>query len=284
MRRVAVLILLFLATQVSAQISDEDNSEGRKTPPRKLAEIPPPRPQPRWLLDKPTAWMLPKGSFDVDFRTFPQGGLQSALSIGLARRFSIGVAYGGAGVFSESVPEWNPRIEFLIKYLLSEGNETFPALAVGYSSLGYGLFVKTDSVNGYYEDRYLVKSPGFYVVLSQSYDIYNGNVSFHGGLNYSMENKIDPDPDVFVGMSAGLGYDMEYTAEYDFAINDNKRAGIFGLGRGYLNMGLAWYITSELSLELDFRNLLLNRKEIVDGEKAVIDREIRLIYLQFFSN
>jgi hypothetical protein len=210
--------------------------------------------------------------------------MQASLNIGLARRLSVGLAYGGAGLLSESIPEWNPRPEILLRYLLVETDDRFPSLAVGYSSLGYGLFVKKNDSIGYYEDRYLVKSPGFYVVLSKNYPFYSGDASLHAGANYSLENQIDDNPNAFIGMDLGLGYDLIYMAEYDFAFNDNKRSGIFGLGRGYLNMALSWYITPELSLEIDFRNLLLNRKKGMGMGNAVIDREIRLVYLQYFTN
>lgn len=245
--------------------------------------VPLPRADLRWLIDVPTAGMLPRGAFDIDFRTFPAGGVQVSLGIGLANEFSVGIAFGGARILTDQSPEWNPKLEFKIRYRLVDETESFPALALGYSSLGYGLFEKKDSTIGYYEDRYLVKSPGFYISLSKNYNIYLTPVGWHGGISYSFENEIDTDPDFFIGMDISLSYDMVFMAEYDFAINDNKRAGNFGLGRGSLNLGLAWYITSEISLELDFRDLLLNRKSVT-GDKNVIDREVRLVYLQFFSD
>lgn len=245
--------------------------------------LPLPRADLRWLIDIPTAGMLPRGAFDIDLRTFPSGGVQVSLGIGLADEFSVGIAFGGARILTDKSPEWNPKLEFKIRYRLVEETESFPALALGYSSLGFGLFEKKDSTIGYYEDRYLVKSPGFYISLSKNYNIYLTPIGWHGGISYSFENEIDADPNFFMGVDVSLGYNMAFLAEYDFAINDNKRAGIFGLGRGYLNLGLSWYITSEISLELDFRDLLLNRKNVADS-KNVIDREVRLVYLQFFSD
>jgi hypothetical protein len=245
--------------------------------------VPPPRADLRWLVDIPTAGMLPRGAFDIDFRTFPASGVQVSLGIGLADDFSIGIGYGGARILSDVSPEWNPKMEFKIRFRLVEETEAFPALALGYSSIGYGLFEKEDSSIGYYEDRYLVKSPGFYLALSKNFNVYLTPVGWHGGISYSFENEIDADPNFFVGLDMSLSYDMAFLIDYDFAVNDNKRAGIFGLGRGYLNLGLSWYITSEISIELDFRDLLLNRKS-VSGSKNVIDREVRLVYMKFFSD
>lgn len=281
MRHLVFLLVVLCVTVASGQyeqgqydLEDEDLYPTRP--------IPPDRADLRWVIDVPTAGMLPRGAFDIDFRTFPEGGVQVALGIGLSDKFAVGIGYGGARILSADVPEWNPRLEFKIRYRLVEETESFPALALGYSSQGYGLYEKEDMLKGYYEDRYLVKSPGFYMSLSKNYTVQSTPLGWHGGINYSFENKVDGNPNFFVGVDVGIGYDMLFLAEYDLAINDNKRAGIFGMGRGYLNLGLAWFITSGISLEIDFRNLLLNRDRL-DDEKMVIDREVRLIYMQFFS-
>jgi hypothetical protein len=228
--------------------------------------------------------MLPRGSFDIDVRTFPDEGVEASICIGLADRFSIGIAYGGERILSELVPEWNPKIDFKIRYRLIEEGYSFPQTTVGFSSFGYGLYRDDqDSSLGYYENRYLVKSPGFYMVFSKKYPYPDSRFSLHGGISYSLENDIDSDPDIFMGMLANLGYNIVLLSEYDFAINDNKSSGIFGRGRGYLNLGLAWYITPELSLELDLRNLVQNRRHFDDNDRA-LDREVRLVYLQFFKD
>jgi len=281
-----ILRLLFLVFLLALPAFGQKTAgkQSKVNPPPKKLKIPSAYAKHRWLIDMPTAAMLPRGSFDLDFKTFPSGGVQAALSIGLARRFTMGIGYAGGQVLSEDIPEWNSRIEFLFRFLLADEREYeyFPSLAVGYSSYGYGLFVKADSSRGYYEDRYLVKSPGFYLAVSKRYDVQGGDFGLHGGLNFSLENGADSDPNVFVGMDAVLGYDLVFLGEYDFALNDNRRLGIFGLGRGYLNFGLGWYITPELCLELDFRNMLLNRKQSPTEGSGSIDREIRLTYLQFF--
>jgi len=273
------LWLLILIIPCLAQVDDEVNRNGGFD----IGPIPPARFDPRWIIDAPTAHMLPRGAFDLDMRTFPEGGVQASLSIGLADRFFIGICYGGAKILSEKVPEWNPRMEFKLRYRLIEAINSFPDVSVGFSSLGYGLYQEKDTTIGYLEDRYLVKSPGFYLGFSKKYSAYSGSFSVHGGINYSLEKSEDADPDFFIGLIANLGYQMIFLSEYDFAINDNKTAGRFGRGRGYLNMGLAWYITSDLSLEVDFRNLLSNRRNPSE-ENQVVDREVRLVYLQFFSD
>jgi hypothetical protein len=159
--------------------------------------IPPKHYNVRWLIDTPTAYMLPRGSFDLDFNTFPGGGVQSAINIGLANRFMIGLAYGGANILGETTPEWNPKMEFNLRYMLLEQYSTIPQISIGFSSVGYGLFQEEDSLIGYNEDRYLVKSPGFYMSISKEYPLYTSYLSLHGGINYSLENDIDSDPNIY---------------------------------------------------------------------------------------
>ncbi len=229
-----------------------------------------PRAPLRWIIDTPTAGMLPRGSFDLDFRTFIDGGLQGQLGIGLMSRFMVGLGYNASTVFSDRTPKWGPRIEFLMRLKLLEEGHGLPGFAIGYSSQGYGPF--DDAY-----DRYQVKSPGFYMVASTNFKLYTYSAGFHAGANYSLENDRDDDPNAFAGFNADLGNDMLFLVEYDLAINDNTRYSVYGRGRGYLNIGLAWYITDGLSLELDLRNLLQNR---TGG--GTVDREARLVYVEFF--
>jgi hypothetical protein len=224
----------------------------------------------RWIMDTPTAGMLPKGSFDIDMRTFSGGGLQAELGIGLMNRFSIGLAYGASSVLSDTDPKWGPRLEFQLRYRFVEEGHGFPAVAVGYSSQGYGPY--NDSLK-----RYQVKSPGFYLAVSSNFQIYSNNAGLHWGANYSLENKRDNDPSGFAGFDIDLGNNMLFLSEYDLALNDNTREGVYGRGRGFLNAGLVWYLTDGLSLELDLKDLLRNRTNA-----SSIDREARLVYTEFF--
>lgn len=262
--RVVVTASMILTSQVFAQEITPDDSV--------YANVIVNRPELRMTIDTPTAGMLPRGAFDIDMRTFPVGGVQAALRIGLADRFLVGVGYGASKVLTDVDPDWNPSLEFIIKLRLHEEapNDNFPAIAVGYNSLGYGMF---DSE----KDRYTVKSPGFYVVFSKNFKFYDNPAGFHWGANYSLENEADNDPNVFLGFNTDVGPSMVFLTEYDLALNDNKPDSVYGRGRGYFNMGLAWYITDDLSLELDLKNLLRNRR---DAE--AIDREIRLVYVEYF--
>jgi hypothetical protein len=258
------LALALLAISLPAFAQKETPDDAR------YANVAIPRTQLRWIIDTPTAGMLPRGSFDLDMRTFSDGGLQAALGIGLMNRFAVGLAYGASSVLSDTTPNWNPRLEFQLKFRLLEEGRGLPAIVVGYSSQGFGRF--DDGKN-----RYQVKSEGFYLSFSKNFNFYSNPAGWHWGANYSLENDVDRDPSVFIGFNSELGEDMMYLAEYDFALNDNRSDGVYGRGRGFLNMGLVWYLTDGLSLELDLKNLLRNRRDA-----DAIDREARLVYVEYF--
>lgn len=262
--RVIPLTLLALTSSISGQPGATDDSL--------YANIIVNRAELRMTIDTPTAGMLPRGAFDFDMRTYPIGGVQASLRIGLTDRFTVGVGYGASKLLADVDPDWNPRLEFIIKLRLHEevAGDNLPAISVGFNSLGYGNY-DSDS------DRYQVKSAGFHVVFSKNFKSYENPAGLHWGVNYSLENDEDNDPDVFLGFNTDVGPNMIFLTEYDLAINDNKRYEVYGLGRGFLNMGLAWYITDDLSLELDLKNLLRNREDA-----AAIDREARLVYVEYF--
>jgi len=278
MKYFLIFVLLLSVSMVWAQDDYYDDYEYLPEKP-----IPYARFDLRNIIDLPTAHMLPRGAFDIDVRTFPNSGVQTALNIGLAERFSVGMAYGAENLLSEYSPEWNSRVEFNLKYNLIQEDMGFPETTIGFSSYGYGLYRAADSSLGYYEDRHLSKSTGFYIVCSQKYPPDYNLFNIHGGVNYSLENTIDDNINFFFATSFSMGSDLIFLGEYDFAVNDNKSKGIFGRGRGYLNLGAAWYITPELSLEFDFKNLLQNRLNL-ESETKSIDREVRLIYMQFFKD
>ncbi len=262
MRMVTLALVLISALPALAQRETDDDV--------RYSQVEIPRTQLRWIIDTPTAGMLPRGSFDLDLRTYSAGGLQASLGIGLMNRFSIALAYGASSVLSDTMPDWNPRLEFQLRYRLLEEGLGLPGIAVGYSSQGYGRY-DADA------ERFQIKSPGFYLAFSKNFKLYDNPAGWHWGANYSLENKADNDPSAFVGFNADLGNDMLYLAEYDLALNDNRSSGVYGRGRGYLNMGLVWYLTDELSLELDLKNLFRNRKDA-----DAIDREARLVYVEYF--
>ena len=266
-----VFILLFCFTLSFAQyqVPQEQNSrptENKVTRLSELSTIPP-----RKLIDAPTAALLPRGSFDFDIRFFPNGGANLALGIGLMRRLNIGMAFGGEEIIGEKDPNWNPRIEFMVKYRLISETYMLPAFALGFDSQGYGAY--DDSLR-----RYANKSKGFYGVVSKNYLVIEVPVGLHFGGNYSLENE-DKDRGMtfYLGGDARITEDIAGTIEYDLALNDNRKDQLYGRGYGYLNIGIQWIFQDRLTLELDLKNVLRNKP----GDYTM-GREVRMVYVESF--
>jgi hypothetical protein len=225
--------------------------------------------EPLDLIDTPTAGTLMRGSFRGQLRAYENGGLLTALEVGLTDRFMFGISYGGTNLIGRGGVDWNPQVGATVRYRLLEEDLNLPALTLGYSSQGYGVYI--DST-----ERYLNKSLGVFAALSKNYE-FLGNFGIHGGLNYSFENRDgDKDLNFFVGIDKSLNPELSVMAEYDFAINDNSGKAI-GNGNGYLNTALRWVFAGRLQIDFILKNILNNSEKI-----SAISREIKITYVEIF--
>jgi hypothetical protein len=219
--------------------------------------------EPTMIIDKPTAGMLHRGSYALNGSFFEQGGVLFGVSVGLLDRFNFGISYGGTNILGADKPVMNPYPGVNVKLRILDESASSPALALGFDWQGRGVYVEDLK-------RYTIKSPGFYVVLSQNFALA-GNFSLHGGLNLSTEGEDgDKDLNVFVGAEKSLGKDISLLAEYDAGLNDNS-ANALGRnrGRGYFNMGLRWSWGRGLVLGLDLKDIFKNQQDITVGNRTI---------------
>ena len=266
-----LLLISLLAIMLSADPARAQEDISRNT----LYDIPP-----RWLVDLPTAGTLPRGHFSLGIRLYSEGGGMGYTNIGLSNRFMVGISYGGTNVISNQEPDWNPNIEFSLRFRVVDELPYLPAMSVGYSSQGYGSFNKA-------QERYAYKSRGFYAVASRSFYFYRWTAGWHGGVNYARsdiekeprgQDIKDEDINLFLGFDATFNYNLALLLEYDVALNDDRSANSFaGDGRGYLNMSIKWLFTRNLEIELLAKDLLTNRPE-----SDTFSREVRLTYIDSF--
>ncbi len=206
----------------------------------------------RYLIDLPTAGVINRGFYSLSFEAMPYGVLVSRFDVGIFERFSIGISYGGSNIIGSGkieffkLPGINVKLRFLDESLL------LPAFAIGFDSQGKGFFDK--SVN-----RYEIKSPGFYIAASKNFELL-GYLGFHSVLNYSLErNDYDKDINLGLGFEKTLGEFISFIGEYNIAFNDNTGLS-FGKGNGYLNFGFRFDIGDGLTIGIDFRDILKNKK------------------------
>jgi len=228
---------------------------------------------PRYMIDKPTAGVLRKGGFDLGLRFYGNSGALLSLNVGVSDRFMFGASFGGNDALGEKKPSWNPAPGVLVKYQLFTENIGMPGITIGFENQGYGPYLKADTLQ-----RYINKSPGFYVVASKSYDFLE-RLDFHGGINLSLENKDkDRDPNLFMGATLALNPRLEVVAEYDVAFNDTPAEPRRDVrdGEGILNTALRLNIKNVIYLELFLKDLFKNQTKAEDYV-----REFKITYFQF---
>jgi hypothetical protein len=256
-------------------------------------------PEPYRLVDAHTAGILPKASFDVDFRVYASpdwygSGLLTGVRVGLTNRLNIGLAYGGEGIigYSKRV-RWNEIPGVLVKYRLFEERVLTPALSLGFDNQGYG-GLAGEALYGY--DGYIYKSPGFFVAISKNYMMFGSvQIGLHGTVNYSLEEFDNITwPNAAMGLDIGINDELMFIAEYDFALNDITGPGNdknYGKPhRGFLNLGLRWAFTEHFHIEFDALDILENKTRIVlppplgnTGRVPIgWSRELKVVYISSF--
>ena len=246
------------------------------------------------LVSIPTAGTLPRGSFTLESLIINNGGIVPKLSIGFTDNFAVGVSYGIQNLIGDTTPSINKTTpEVQIKYRIFDESEKMPALVYGLDTQGRGEFHKQDSIlsiSGKSDstrtlNRYDQKAWGMYIVFSKNWNLM-GNLGMHAGISKSLLENDDGDKDlnVFFGFDKELNRSFSLLVEYDAALNDNLTEDdygsinkiTFGRGRGYLNAGVRWAISSNLMLEVNFNDINQNT------EAEYTNREIKVMYSESF--
>ena len=258
-----------------------------------LAQVEQPYP-PLNLVSIPTAGTLPRGSFTLESLIIKNGGIVPRLSVGFTDNFNIGVSYGVQNLIGDTKPSINKTTpEVQIKYRIFDESEKMPALVYGLDTQGRGEFHKQESIlsiSGKSDstrnlNRYDQKAWGMYIVFSKNWNLM-GNLGMHAGISKSLSENDDGDKDlnVFFGFDKELNRSFSLLVEYDAALNDNLTEDdygtikniTFGRGKGYLNAGVRWAISSNLMLEVNFNDINQNT------EAEYTNREIKVIYSESF--
>jgi len=238
-------------------------------PSRVIGQAPDQPPQVQYIVDKPTAGMLPDRSYML--RGF--AGAESSFLVGAAVGFKeviqLGMSYGAQNVFDHGNPSANDYPGFQIRVrLIGEALRT-PAIALGFDSQGRGVYHAS-------LERYDRKSTGFYAVASKNFALILGEVSLHGGVSWSTEQKDDRDPTLFAATEWLLFQRLSFLLAVDPAFNDN---GSTSLGKGgfYIDAGVGWYFAEYANVTLTFRDLTENFGPVPD-----VSRELQVNLIKSF--
>ena len=233
-------------------------------------------PPPSSLITLPTAGTLQRGSFALEMRIQKFGGLTSSISIGLTDRFQLGISYGSANLIGDDSLIWYPKPETNLKYLLIDESETSPGISLGIDTQGFGKFNLGDSLM-----RYDTKALGLFAVASKNWVTPLGNLGWHFGSNYNFVETNDNDKDVnfFMGFDIEFNPELSMMLEYNAALNENNMTSKnIAISRGgYLNAGIRWTFVERLHIEMDFNNLMFDKKKV-----DYFNREIKITYIEYF--
>lgn len=220
--------------------------------------------EPRFLVHTPTAGMLRGGTFCLDTEFYREGGVLVGVSFGIFDRFGVGISYGGTGVIGTGSATANPLPGVNARLRPLDESPVLPALVLGFDSQGRSGYVKD-------ANRYVIKSPGIFAVLSKNY-AFLGYLSIHGGVNYSFERS-DGDNDInfFAGLEKTIGPTISLVLEYNLGANDDGEDAL-GTGTGYLNTGIRWSIGEGITLGFNLEDLTRN-SSIIDGPSRAVRLE-----------
>lgn len=208
----------------------------------------------RYLIDMPTSGVLNKGFAGVTMEAMPFGVFLTKIEVGIFDGVSFGLSYGGGNVIGSGKIELNKLPGVNLRVRIIEESLTLPNITAGFESQGKGLFDKT-------LNRYQIKSPGFFFAASKNFDLL-GYLSLHGSLSYSLErDDNDKDINLSFGIEKTIGEIFSLLAEYDIAVNDNNLTSL-GEGYGYLNLGIRCSIGEGLTIGLNLRDMLKNKKNV----------------------
>ena len=176
-------------------------------------------------------------------------------------------------------PDWYPEPGFFLRVRTVQETYGLPAIAIGIDTQGSGYYDRS-------RERFQYKSRGIYVVASKNY-AWLGDLTWHAGMSRSLEESDDRDITPFVGLQKSIASTWGLMLEYDLAVNDNRKDGAFGKGRGYLNGGLSWALAPQVEVRLVVRDMLNNSEPIDAGHSDVIvdegwGREISFSFLESF--
>jgi hypothetical protein len=251
-RKITSLVIFFITTVVFAQGSGGTNAKYEE----------------RSLIDMPTAGVMTKGYSAVSMDVMPDGVVMSKIEVGIYDGFSFGISYGGSNIIGSGEVDWYKLPGINVRARVMDETVLLPALTLGFDSQGKG---------DYYSDlqRYQIKSPGFFAAGSKNFD-FLGYFSVHGVINYSFEREDgDKNLNLGFGFEKTVGGKVSIVGEYDFAFNDHVGSAL-GKGNGYLNLGARWSVGDGLTLGLNLRDLLNNKR--FDSNHA--DRGIFVEYVK----
>jgi len=208
------------------------------------------------LVDTPTPEIVEQGGYNVNFRFYSvqdqdgnsNGGLLAGLFFGVLEHMNLGVYLDTINIIgNEDIKLRRPRL--FVKFRIFKGSLRLPAIGAGYDDQGYG---------DYGDKKYEQREKGFFIVFCK--ESFFPGLEVSTGLNgYDFEKfRVRG----FIGLFSKLGDSLVPMLEFD---------NLGGGKENRINMGIRYFITENLNVEID-------GKDIADN----FDRIFRIGYMSAF--
>ncbi|HPI18838.1 MAG TPA: hypothetical protein PKY56_00570 [Candidatus Kapabacteria bacterium] len=234
------IIILIIFFQITKEKSEAQSTAGANAEYETL-----------YIVDMPTAGVIPKSFFDINSSVYSGGGFLAELIFSPFNQFMVGISYSVTNLISDEELVFQNYPGVQVRWRIINEQLAFPAIAIGINTQGVGDFNKN-------EKRYQIQSPGAFISLSKSYKWALGNSALHGGINYSFEPK-DKAVNFYVGFEQSIHTYASLNVEFNATLDDNEN--LYLSKKGMLNASLRIPITSGFTFEFQFKDLLIHFKD-----------------------
>lgn len=201
------------------------------------------------IVNFPTAYTLPRGSYVLNMRLYSDGGLYTTSYFSFSENLIMGIFLNATNVVGDKkIVASAPNISAKLK-IFNQKN-SLPAVALGYNSI-----VVTQAVKKYHE---------FYAVASRKMSILQGILVHFGVYTTTINNIKKKDLHYYAGFTKNFENGFGIYSEVLDPLNLNDYQ---------INLGLKYNFSPALELELILRN--------VNADQS-INREIGVSYSNYF--
>jgi len=196
------------------------------------------------VIDTPSAYTIGKGTYQVSFLGYDNGGVELKTFLGLHSNLFLGVSLDIQNAIGKDEPQPNvPGVIAKIKF--TDGWDYFPiSLAVGYDSFYIGQEGKTYNP----ENKLNRMIYGPYFVVTKPVYIFNDEQHIHFGLRVPTQPDYVPeDTSYFLSLDVPLGQFFIFKAETERIYYNFSRSGEW-----MYNLGLRYSYMGHLGVEFDF--------------------------------
>ncbi|MDR0952833.1 MAG: hypothetical protein LBM71_01395 [Elusimicrobiota bacterium] len=189
-----------------------------------------------YLMDTPTAEVLPLKTLGITARMFNSGGMLTYFDFSILNRFSIGASFTLEhliGTNDEDIKVLIPALQ--LKFRIYDGTNNFPAIAIGFDNQGFKY--------NHYDNKYEQIARGLYMAFTK--ELFFPGFILNSGINMTVNGF---EFDTFAGF-VSAGYTIFDIFQFMFEW-DNIRT----LKESRLNSGVKIYLADFFNLDFAIRD------------------------------